>query len=63
MFKYLLKNLSNTINNMQSSALLTLIYVTTPSKQEASTIAAALLEHKLAACVNIVEGVSSLYTW
>lgn len=63
MLKYLLKSLSYTVIRMQSTPQLALIYVTAPSKQEANTIAAALLEHKLAACVNILEGVSSVYTW
>lgn len=48
---------------MQVTHQLALVYVTTPSKQEASTIATALLEAKLAACVNIIEGVSSIYNW
>jgi periplasmic divalent cation tolerance protein len=38
-------------------------YVTCSSKAEARKLAKALLEKKLAACVNIVEGVESHYWW
>lgn len=39
------------------------VYVTTPDNETSERIAAALVEEKLAACVNCVPGVRSLYTW
>lgn len=38
-------------------------FVTTPSTEVAKKIANVLLENKLCACVNIVPGITSLYTW
>jgi periplasmic divalent cation tolerance protein len=40
-----------------------LILCTTSSRDEAQRIARALVEQHLAACVNIVEGVTSVYRW
>ncbi|MGB7755688.1 MAG: divalent-cation tolerance protein CutA [Salinisphaera sp.] len=39
------------------------VYVTTPDVETARAIAAALVEHHEAACVNIVSGVESVYRW
>ena len=39
------------------------ILVTAASKKEARKIAKSLISHKLAACVNIVDGVESLFRW
>ncbi|HDI74928.1 MAG TPA: divalent-cation tolerance protein CutA [Thermoprotei archaeon] len=39
------------------------VFVTTSSKEEASKIAHYLVEKGLAACVNIVENISSIYVW
>jgi periplasmic divalent cation tolerance protein len=39
------------------------VYVTAPGEEEAEKIAGVLLENKLAACVNIVRGVRSIYRW
>lgn len=38
-------------------------YVTVPDKEVAKRIAAELVEAKLAACVNILPGVESVYWW
>lgn len=38
-------------------------YVTVPSKKIAYSISRTLVESKLAACVNIIPGVESVYTW
>lgn len=38
-------------------------YVTVPNKEVAQTIAGILLRDKLAACVNIIPGVESMYFW
>lgn len=40
-----------------------IIYTTTPDRQTAETIAAALVEARLAACVNILPGLRSIYRW
>ena len=42
---------------------LSLIYVTAPTKEEAQTIGRALLEKKIAACINLIEGMESHYWW
>lgn len=47
---------------MQQTSL-AVFYVTASNKEEAAKIAGALVESKLAACANLVEGVQSVYTW
>jgi len=39
------------------------IIITVPSKQVGEKIAEVLLEQKVAACVNIIPGISSIYFW
>ncbi|KAK5978300.1 CutA divalent cation tolerance [Trichostrongylus colubriformis] len=39
------------------------VYVTAPSKEVALKIAKAAVERKVAACVNIIPGVTSVYEW
>jgi periplasmic divalent cation tolerance protein len=39
------------------------IFITSGSKEEAKKLARVLVEEKLAACVNILSGVESLYWW
>ena len=39
------------------------IYMTAGNKAEAQKIAKALVEHRLAACVNILENMRSIYRW
>jgi periplasmic divalent cation tolerance protein len=39
------------------------VYITAPSEQEAAGIAKALVESGLAACVNIVHDIRSIYSW
>jgi periplasmic divalent cation tolerance protein len=40
-----------------------LIYVTAGSRDEASTLGRALVEARLAACANVLDGVTSMYWW
>lgn len=40
-----------------------IVFVTTASSLEASRIAEALVSERLAACVNIVESIQSIYRW
>jgi periplasmic divalent cation tolerance protein len=43
--------------------MLNVVYMTAGSREEAKSIAAALVESKLAACVNIFDGIHSVYVW
>ncbi|MFY9270444.1 MAG: divalent-cation tolerance protein CutA [Candidatus Manganitrophaceae bacterium] len=40
-----------------------IVLITTPSKEEAEKIGRNLVEQKLAACVNIVSPISSIFSW
>lgn len=39
------------------------VFITTPDKEVSSKLAKGLVENKLAACVNIVDGLNSIYFW
>jgi periplasmic divalent cation tolerance protein len=40
-----------------------IVFVTCENRQQAETIAHAVVSEKLAACVNIIPGIQSVYTW
>ncbi len=40
-----------------------LLYITSPNEREGRDIARYLVENKLAACVNIIPGMQSFYSW
>jgi periplasmic divalent cation tolerance protein len=40
-----------------------LVFVTTPNNDEAARIAEALVSERLAACVNIIAAIESIYRW
>ncbi|MGE4489251.1 MAG: divalent-cation tolerance protein CutA [Kiritimatiellales bacterium] len=40
-----------------------LIYVTAPNRAEAERIAEAVVTEQLAACVNLFDGITSIYRW
>ncbi|MFC1724002.1 divalent-cation tolerance protein CutA [candidate division KSB1 bacterium] len=40
-----------------------IIFITAPSHEEAEKIAFKLVEERLAACVNIIPGIKSVYIW
>lgn len=42
---------------------LRLVYITTKNRQEAKSIGRELVKEKLAACVNIIDGMESIYRW
>ena len=42
---------------------LRLIYITTENRDEARKIGSVLVDERLAACVNILDGMESLYHW
>jgi periplasmic divalent cation tolerance protein len=39
------------------------VYITTPNEDIAANIARALVESRLAACVNIIRDIRSIYSW
>ncbi len=39
------------------------IFITAPNENEAAKIARSLVEARLAACVNILKNIRSIYTW
>ena len=39
------------------------VFITVPKKNEAGRLASTLIKHKLAACVNIIDRVDSLFWW
>ena len=41
----------------------TLVYITTSGSEESKKIASILVEEKLAACVNIIASIESIYLW
>lgn len=46
-----------------SSSAATFLYVTAPDEAAAGKLADALVEARLAACVNIIPGMRSVYRW
>ena len=46
-----------------SEILPLVVFVTVPNKETAEKIARSLIEARLAACVNIVDGLKSVYWW
>lgn len=42
---------------------LRLVYITTKDKEEAKSIGRKLVEERLAACVNIIDNMESIYWW
>ena len=41
----------------------TVVFITAPNEEEAARIARSLVESRLAACVNIIHNIRSIYTW
>jgi len=48
---------------MTEDAAMIVIYTTLPSEEEAHKLGKALIEERLAACVNILPGMVSVYRW
>uniref|UniRef100_A0A7E4ZWH1 Divalent-cation tolerance protein CutA n=1 Tax=Panagrellus redivivus TaxID=6233 RepID=A0A7E4ZWH1_PANRE len=46
-----------------TSAVFSVVYVTVPNAEVAQKLARSSVEAKLAACVNIVPGIKSVYLW
>jgi periplasmic divalent cation tolerance protein len=39
------------------------VFITAPNEEEAAKIASSIVEEKLAACVNIINSIRSIYRW
>ena len=50
-------------SNMSTATPYSIAFVTVPNKDVAEKIAGGLVSAKLAACVNIIPGVTSVYEW
>jgi len=48
---------------MAESAAASFVYLTAPNKAEALRIGRALVEERLAACINVIDGMTSVYRW
>ena len=46
-----------------SKSQIVVVLITAPSKEVGKQIARVLVEHKIAACVNILSPINSLYVW
>ncbi len=51
------------LENDQPADDLVVVFVTVPNQDMAATLAKALVQEKLVACVNILPGVRSIYAW
>lgn len=61
-------NIAHMSSELSSSAAaqpndFVVVFVTVPSQDVAATLAQSLVTEKLVACVNILPGVRSIYTW
>ncbi|CAL7933423.1 unnamed protein product [Xylocopa violacea] len=55
---------ANTYKNMSNLAgIYSVAYVTVPAEDVAKNLARSLVKNKLAACVNIIPGLTSVYEW
>ncbi len=43
--------------------MINFVYITTADKEEAKSIGGKLVEERLAACVNIIDGMTSMFWW
>ena len=48
---------------MSVAESLSLVYITTPDKADALRIGRLLVEERLCACVNVLDGMTSVYHW
>jgi periplasmic divalent cation tolerance protein len=52
-----------TVAPRENAMELRLVYMTAASKDEAKKIGRALVEERLAACANVIDGMESVYWW
>ena len=63
-FNYILKYCFKQLNLYRSEHMdITLVYMTASTKEEARKIGKKLVESRLAACVNIIDNMNSMYMW
>ena len=48
---------------LEAQAPLRFVYMTTPDREVARRIGRTLVEERLAACVNVLDGMESIYWW
>ena len=48
---------------MSEAEEIIMVYITAPSEEEALKIGDILVEERLAACVNVIPGIKSIYRW
>lgn len=51
------------MNEMSTHSVYRLVFTTEASQDKAKQLARLIIEHKLAACVNLIDGVQSIYEW
>lgn len=62
-FSYLLYFVSPMASNILKPGLFSIVYITSPTQEVAKKIARGLIENNLAACVNIIPSITSIYKW
>lgn len=62
-FSYLWYFVSPMATNILKPGLFSVVYITSPTHEVAKKIARGLIENKLAACVNIIPSITSIYKW
>lgn len=60
---WLQSKMSSTQSTTYASGSSSICYVTTPNEESAKKIARAVISNKLAACVNIIPNIQSIYEW
>lgn len=54
---------SSSASNSYVAGSLSVAYVTTPSEEIAKKLARGIIQQKLAACVNIIPKITSIFEW
>lgn len=62
-FSYLWYFVSPMASNILKPGLFSIVYITSPTQEVAKKIARGLIENNLAACVNIIPSITSIYKW
>lgn len=62
-FSYLCYFVSPMASNILKPGLFSIVYITSPTQEVAKKIARGLIENNLAACVNIIPSITSIYKW
>ena len=62
-FRLVPSGLSRQLSMARAQEEFSMAFVTAPDSEKAKEIAGGLVSNKLAACVNIVPGITSVYEW